>query len=659
RVAERLLPAPIAKNRSATEGPPSMTELGTIRERIKRAVGYFATREAVVLTTFNLNAQFLEDNALPAILGVDAELTAARNAGVHQELAETHCTVFYDPSVLSGFSGKFRYVARPVPLRGRRFHPKLVIIAGRSKSRTEWVYLAVSSANLTLSGWGRNAESFGETWIHTPKQQAWGALDAFLKWLQDYGHLGEQPDRRDAVAAVRAALARMPDRYRFREDGEQPWSGTLRAQFYSSVVNKEGLASFLRQGRARRPSELWAYSPYWGSVAERVGDFGAHRAALVPALSIDRTALGLSKDQHKTLTDIAEVWRNEDEKSDDRFWHMKAYWLRFGKEHVRTAVGSCNFTQAGLAGESGNVEAMLVFDGVEPDWPKESYVASSEELSESPADEEEAPALAPVIIVVAYDWRSECWRWFLDASASQSDFQLSLPRMDAFSISPGSASRKGGPPQNRGATFKITYKLGSELEEWEGQVVELHLYHSRRTYGTPLSASDILESWRTRVSDGGKRLRKSGDGEDDGDNGDQAKAKVPAAFDAVNLYDLYRAMRGLRAKLTELEPQPEKQRALFVGRPDSVMTLAQLADDAGEAPVVRHLVLRELSSIASGCKEDVLDDELLRRIREMACRAKQTTLDKLSSELAGDRTKASRMLDWFEGRLAKLDEIAP
>lgn len=636
-----------------------MTQFGTIRERIRRAAGYFATREAVVLTTFNLNAQFLEDNALPAILGVDAESAAARNADVHRQLAESPCTVFYDPSVLSGFSGKFRYVARPVPLRGRRFHPKLVIIAGRSKNGTDWVYLAASSANLTLSGWGRNAESFGETWIHTQKQQAWGALDAFLTWLQEYGHLGEESDHRDAVAVVQATLARMPKRQRFPDDREQPWSGTLYAQFYSSVVNKAGLASFLRKGRARRPSELWAYSPYWGSVVEQVGDFGAHRTALVPALSIDRTALGLSRDQHEALADIAEVWRNEDEKNDDRFWHMKAYWLRFGNDHFRTAVGSCNFTDAGLAGESGNVEAMLVFDGVEPDWPKESYVASSEELSETPIDEEEAPALAPVIIVVAYDWRSECWRWFLDASDSQSDFQLSLPLpgMDAFSIAPGFDSRKGDPPQNPRATFKVTYKLGSEMKEWEGQIVELRLYHSRRIYGTPLSASDILESWRTRVPDGGKRPHKTGDG--DGDNGDHEEANVPAAFDAVNLYDLYRATRALRVKLTELKSQPEKQRALLAGRPDSLMSLAELAHGTGEAPVVRHLVLRELSSIASGCKEDVLDDELLRRIREMACRAKQTTLDKLTSELAGDRTKAGKMLDWFEGRLAKLDEIAP
>ena len=130
-----------------------MSGLGTIRERIERATGCFARREATVLTTFNLNGQFLEEQALPAILGVEAATAAARHAGLHGQLAETDCTVFYDPTVAPGVSGKFRYIARPVPLRARLFHPKLVIIAGSSEDGTTWVYLAVSSANLTLSGW--------------------------------------------------------------------------------------------------------------------------------------------------------------------------------------------------------------------------------------------------------------------------------------------------------------------------------------------------------------------------------------------------------------------------------------------------------------------------------------------------------------------------
>ena len=630
-----------------------MSELGTIRERIERATGYFETLQGVVLTTFNLNGQFLEEQVLPTILGVDAQTAAARNAGLHQRLAETACTVFHDPTVASGISGKFRYVARPVPLRGRLFHPKLVVMAGRSRDATAWVYLAVSSANLTLSGWGRNAESFGETWIHTRKQQAWGGLDAFLKWLHERNRLGEHAGDKDALTTVRAILAEMPDRRRFQDRDEEPWSGTLQAKFYSSVVHKDGLASFFKKVRKRRPAQIWVYSPYWSNVAGGVREFGARSTVLIPALRRDRKAMGLSKAEQEALDDTSEVCGNAEEGADDRFWHMKAYRIDHGNT-VYTAVGSCNFTKAGLAGSTGNVEAMLVLQSVEPEWPQEKEEPVLPASDETPA-EEEAPGPVSVVIVVAYDWRSRSWRWFLDADRSQSAFRLKLPgRREAVDIVPGSGERKGEPPPPA-MQFFVAYREDGSEHEWRGPVVELNLDYSRRVYGRPLSATDILESWRGRTppGDGG-----GGGGGDAGNDGDEREPHVPAAFDTVNLYDLYRAMRNLRSRLAELESQPDAQRALLVGRPDSVKALANLAD-GGEAPVVRYLVLRELSTVMADHRECLRDDKLLADVRAVTRRAKRETRIRLSSELGGDSAKAGKMLNWFEKRLAEFGRATP
>ena len=631
-----------------------MSGPGTIRERIERATAYFGRREAIVLTTFNLHGQFLEEQALPAILGVEAAMPAARDAGVHGQLAETDCTVFYDPTIAPGVSGKFRYVARPVPRRGRLFHPKLVVIAGASEDGTSWIYLAVSSANLSLSGWGRNAESFGETWIHTRSQQAWRGLDGLLAWLQGNPSLDEGSGGGDAVATVRATLAGMPADRRLRDDGTNPWSGSLDARFYSSVVDTEGLPSFLKMGRVRRPAELWVYSPYWGSVSEMAGKFGAQRTALVPAMRADRKGIGLTKGQFDDATEVdAEVWRNERERADDRFWHMKAYWIRYGKR-IYTAVGSCNFTQAGLSGEDGNVEAMLLFDGIEPDWLDKCDAALPEDLADEPEAEECVPEPVPVAIVVAYDWRSESWRWFLDADATQVDFDLHLPTVRAaMRICPGAGERRGGPPGLR-AQYKVTYTHHGEPKLWTGQVVELHLDHTQRTYGKPLSASDILESWRLNSHNGARRLPI---GEGDGDEGDDegAEGDVPAAFDAVNLYDLYRATRALRRRLAELESDPRALNALLVGRSDSVMALASLAAGDGEAPVVRYLVLRELSSIVTACGSGATAGSPMHRVHKMKRRAKAATLQMLVADLGGDRPKARKMLNWFERRLARMD----
>jgi len=625
-----------------------MSALGTLRERIERASEYFHELDGVVLTTFNLSAAFLEDHALPTVLGVEAKTMAARRAELHQRLGATPCTVFYDPTSPPRISGKYRYVARPVPVRGRFFHPKLVVLAGRSEDETTWVYLAVSSANLTLSGWGRNAESFGETWIHTPRQQSWQALDSLLSWLSAHSPLGESQTESDAVSRVRAALARMPERKRFIDHGTEPWSGTLYAKFYASVVHRDGLPAFLQGNRSRRPSEIWAYSPYWSDVCEQVEAFNARKTVLVPARRMDGAALGLSQDQAAALDENTEILQNEGDVG-TRFWHMKAYWIEHGNS-IRTAVGSCNFTHAGLAGADGNVEAMLVFDA-DPEWLPEGREVQTEELATEAQAEEEAPEPAPVAIVVAWDWRALSWRWWLDEGPRQHDFELHLPGLAAFRIESGTHTKPGKPPA-RGALFTVTYRTNQGEQKWQGQIVELNLDHSSRTYGRPLTANEILESWRGRAPTWD--LGGGGDNGDSDDDGEDVEVNAPAAFDAVNLYDLYRAMRALRAKLAGLEQHPDIQRAYLVGRPDSVMALAHLADRDAEAPIVRYLVLRELCGVVSDWAS-LLDDDLVARAKEMADKARTRTSAQLQKELEAESSKAEKVIDWLEQALAGLD----
>ena len=625
-----------------------MSELGKVRERIERASTYFHDLEGAVLTTFNLSATFLEDHALPAVLRVEAKTTAARRAELHQRLGSTRCVVFYDPTAPPRISGRYRYVARPVPVRGRFFHPKLVVLCGRSEDGTTWVYLAVSSANLTLSGWGRNVESFGETWIHTRRQQSWQALDDLLSWLDGHGPLGETQGAEGAVSRVRAALARMPDRKRFIDDGTEPWSETLYAKLYASVVHTDGLPTFLQMGRTRRASNVWAYSPYWSDVAVQVTAFNANETSLFPALRIDGDGLGLSQEQVEELDGDTEVRRNADDVG-TRFWHMKAYGILHGTT-AYSAVGSCNFTRAGLAGGDGNVEAMLVFKA-DPEWLPDGDVADAEELAGETVAEEEAPEPTPVAIVVAWDWRAHTWRWWLEAGPNQRDFMLHLPGVAAFSIESGTHAKPGKVPV-RGASFTVSYRTTQGEQQWQGQVVELNLDHSSRTYGRPLTASDILESWRGHaptwdIGGGGGH----GDPSDDGDDVEHA---APAAFDAVNLYDLYRSMRALQTKLAGLDEHPEIQRAYLVGRPDSVMALAHLANRDEEAPVVRYLVQRELCGLVSRWAH-LLDEDLVVRAQQMAAQARSQTLTRILGELGADTNKANSMLDWFEESLDELD----
>lgn len=635
----------------------------TIRERIHRARDDFFEVDGIVVTTFGFSGAFAEEQVFPVLLGVDAVTAAARRARVHAALGETPLTLFYDPLTKPEISGRYRYVAQPVPLLGRLFHPKLVVIAGHDEGGQSWVYLAVSSANLTLSGWGRNAESFGETWLHTRKQQPVAVLEQLLQWLQ---HRTIPPDATDsdAVSRVLAVLGRLPDRPRHPRDPEQPWTETLHARLYASVVHTGGLAAFLRDGRVRRPNQLWAYSPYWGDVAANVGAFAAGESYLMPATRADGKGVGMSREQAESLPDGTEVRSNPDDRT--RFWHMKAYWLSHG-QRANVAVGSCNFTSAGLRGESGNVETMLVYElprnDAAFDWLPDGEPMDVTEFAEEPLPEEDVDSPAPIAAVVAWDWRAVTmgtspWRWWIDTAPSVREMVLHLPGLSALPIEsgPGTSDAPKDPPP--GARFRITCIVNGAATEVPGAIVEINLDHSARTYGRPLTPEEILASWRGRppaAGEGDEREEDDAGEQEEGEQEDEdLEVESSSGFEAMNLYELYRSLRMLRGQLDDLAAHPTAQRGFLVGRPDSVMALAMQADRDDNVPIVRYLVLHDLLAVATSYT-DILDQAVIERLRAMTTQARQRTLGVLRHELTDPTPDPAEMLAWFEAELRRPD----
>ena len=645
-----------------------MSELVTIRERIIRARNYFTELHGVVLTTFNLDPVFLEDNALPAIFGIEDENRSVREAELHKQLAITPCTVFYDPSTEPKFGGGYRYVAQPVPIPGNFFHPKLVILAGqrdsseestRSKYDTQWVYLAVSSANLTRSGWGRNVESFGETWIHTQKQQSWRTLHKFLEWISSQNSLKMTQNDSDAVAKVLKTLDSMENRRRFGDNIEKPWSGTLYAKFYSSVVHNEGFPAFIHEHYSRRPSCIWVYSPYWGDIPNQLKSFNAKKTKLVPALRQRDGKISITQDQAKELALPNLIIKKNKRDIGERFWHMKAYWIERGSR-CYIAVGSCNFTKAGLSGKNENVETMLIFNTYEDDgtFPGGKEV-QPEEFATEPEPEEEIPNTVPISIVVAWDWKNQMWHWNLADDKKQRECKLQLPKCDNyFRIKPGANSTDGQPPEP-GATFTIYYRNPEEnqkWEEWTGSVVELNLDHSARTYGVPLNANQILDSWRKGLAVGSSRSREYNE-LDNVDESTQNNVDTPAVFDAVNLFDFYRALRDLKFELSNKKLSEDRKKAILIGHSNSVLALTNLAYNDSKLPVVRYLVLFELNKLISEHKK-LLGDVHVSNVESMFDEVKELTHRELKEDPRLNNYNSSsiyEIMGWFEKNLNELD----
>ena len=163
-----------------------------IRERLVAVAARLAHVDVALFCTFNFHADFFEQNVLSALFGAEPGAPrAVREARVHKGLLTTRVGVFYDASMLKPSRRRFRYAATPVYLgQSKLFHPKNIVLFGRDAPGEQWIYVAAMSANLTMSGWGKNVEGVADTWIHARTEQPARALFDFLAWLKDESRPG-------------------------------------------------------------------------------------------------------------------------------------------------------------------------------------------------------------------------------------------------------------------------------------------------------------------------------------------------------------------------------------------------------------------------------------------------------------------------------------
>jgi hypothetical protein len=345
---------------------------------------------------------------------------------------------------------------------------------------------------------------------------------------------------------------------------------------------------------------------------------------------------------------------------------MKTYWLSHGN-WVDVAVGSCNFTSAGLRGETGNVEAMLVyelpFDDAGFDWMPDGEPMVVDEFAEDPLAEEEDDPPPPIAAVVAWDWRAVTmgtspWRWWINTAPSVREMVLHLPGMSALPIESGPGTAEGQQHPPAGAHLRITCINHGTAAEIRGAIVEINLDHSTRTYGRPLTPEEILASWRGHpptAGEGDEREEEDAGEQEEGEQEDEdVEVESSSGFQAMNLYELYRSLRMLRGQLDDLAAHPTAQRGFLVGRPDSVMALAMQADRDDNVPIVRYLVLHDLLAVVTSYAE-ILDQAVIERLQAMTTQARQRTLDVIGHELTDPNVDPAEMLAWFESQLRRLD----
>jgi len=354
-------------------------------------------------TSFNINIEFIESYLLPAVLGMDPPKN--RLDYEYFQLAlndkEIDFRVFCDLRFMETDQNK----RTSIPVHGvsttrlehfskeSKFHPKVIYLEDIHGKRI----LGCGSANLTLSGWGRNQEVFTFREIETKEQ--YKSVNYFF----------------EKIATNVRIDKRLPLRRGLPTSG-QTWS------FVHSFDDSTFLDKLFADSKS---SDLMVWTPYLPSdlakfvnrLKEEVelDDLHIH---LVPDRAQGKYIRTAWNDEIKSLVDkkILHFYVNPTVRHENvGFCHAKVW-----KLGDKLAIGSWNFTTPGAnlytnLGEwdkNGNIEAGFILQETSC-WKHavgESIPMTADNFASLELLEEESlqvPELLPFDIQVSFDWQKQ------------------------------------------------------------------------------------------------------------------------------------------------------------------------------------------------------------------------------------------------------------
>ena len=314
---------------------------------LKEVYDKYAEVESMVFTTFDFDPDFFANHIVSYLMGNEheginkiGELNAA-NAWIEKN----HVCVYYDISGLKANDNTLLTIpVYPVRITTGVFHPKVIAIFGRS--RTSWkrmAHLFVSSANLTVNGYGRNVECF--TAIEVTTSLVAESLSVFLKALRNTNNHHEANQFKEFIKFL---------------DNSQ-FGSSNRVEFFWNLNGRMSRKYWLETRLSCIPADFCeVISPYFdeNTLPERIESIKAYQTDLY--LSKDNGSYNIKKSIYQKLRQNGNVNFYQliaDAKNAERFVHAKLI-----KKGSTIVIGSYNFTEAALCGR--NAEAAIIFHGV-------------------------------------------------------------------------------------------------------------------------------------------------------------------------------------------------------------------------------------------------------------------------------------------------------
>lgn len=554
-------------------------------------------------TTFNLGIPFFEMHVLPALLAADPPLNRMDYENMQLQLAESSIDVrvFCDMRMME--ADQLKRTAIPVHgiLPGwlgsfdqeSLFHPKVIFL----EDIHGHMALGSGSANLSISGWGRNQEVF---------------IFRSVSHNEQY-----QQIKRFFTPLAKAAGIDVSESFgvRRRFDGDdKDW------QFVHSFEK----ASFLQQLLAdTNADELTVWSPYFSSnlasLLDKISDLAGRRLkyCIVP----DRVAHRYVRTEWSPA-----IWKLMEDgmlsfhdrpspRSDNIEMTHAKLWLASGQK-ARLAVGSWNCTVPGCASfERLNIEAGILFNVARktriagPPLPSTDF--GSKQLLEDEALGVD-PYPLPFELQVCFDWERRAYavEGQLHNETDGAQYILRLPGVKEPIPLHWKARRSEGAwplepvacevADNEALLADHCYEIWRDGQlEFRGQVHEIGTAH-RRAQGYD-SLKDLLNDLINDVDSKTStkpRLRSVLRHDDQTD--DDPATPATEAGDGLSYFRLFRAFEQLRKRLRDVSSMDKLEKLLFV-YPGSMQELvgkvsAQISASDGNA-VFNWFLWQEASTL--------------------------------------------------------------
>lgn len=578
-----------------------MNLLDSLREQVKM----LGPLKRAWFTTFNLGIPFFETYVLPVLLAADRPLNRLDYESMQLQLAESGIDVriFCDMRMM----GADQLKRTAIPVHGilpgwlasfdheSLFHPKVIYL----EDIHGHMLLGAGSANLSISGWGRNQEVF---------------IFRSVSHNEQY-----QQIKRFFTPLAKAAGIDIAQTFgvRRRFDGNHAdW------RFVHSFEKANFLQHLLVDTQA---DQLTVWSPYFSrdlaGLIAKISTFVGRdlKYAIVP----DRVAHRCVRTEWspaigKLMEDgMLSFHDRPSPRSDNIEMTHAKLWLASGpKAHL--AIGSWNCTEPGCASfERSNIEAGILISvtneiqiaGQELGLKETDF--GSEQLLEDEALGVE-PYPLPFELQVCFDWERRAYavQGQLHNETDGAQYTLRLPGVKKQLLLHWKARRSEGAWPLEPITCEVAdnealladhcYEIWRDGQlEFRGQVQEIGTAH-RRAQGYD-SLKDLLNDLINDVdSKTSTKPRLRPVLRHDDQTGDEPTTPATDAGDGLSYFRLFHAFEQLRKRLREVTSMDKLEKLLFV-YPGSMQELvgkvsAQISASDGNA-VFNWFLWREAATL--------------------------------------------------------------